>query len=161
MSSENEGPKYNRGRRGSVDDTVKEFLNPKLQFQKEELPKGSNALQILIHQCENEIHKDGSGSDSDVDDDKIKKPTKAYMGRRRNTIACNYSHDAGVEGQFRKMSLAPILEGERGRNNLLNVPKGPRTRSLSPMQENVIRKNSMKHTHLGFGSTRTRETVIK
>jgi hypothetical protein len=67
MSSENEleVPKFNRGRRGSVDDTIKDFLNPKLEFHQEQLPKGSNALQILIHQCEDEKKHEDSGSDSD------------------------------------------------------------------------------------------------
>lgn len=155
-----EAPKYNRGRRGSVDDTFKHFLNPKLQFQKEELPKGSNALQILIHQCEDEKHKNESGSDSDIDDDKIKKPSKAYMDRRRNTISCNYSHNYGLDSHLRRMSLAPIPEGDRSRNTL-TVPKGPRTRSLSPLQENRIRRQSLKHTDIGFGSTHTRETMLK
>lgn len=159
-SGADEAPKYNRGRRGSVDDTIKDFLNPKLEFHKDELPKGSSALQILIHQCEDELHKDEEGSDSDKDDDKIKKPSKEYMGRRRNTISCNYSHMHGLNSNFRKMSLAPIPEGERGRNSL-TVPKGPRTRSLSPLQETKIRRQSISHTDLGFGSSHTRETMLK
>lgn len=161
MSSENEleVPKFNRVRRGSVDDTIKDFLNPKLEFHQEQLPKGSNALQILIHQCEDEKNNEDSGSDSDVDEDKMKKPSPQYMGRRRNTISCNYSHSEGLERQFRKMSLAPIPE--RGRLSHLLPPDSSRARSLSPMQANKLRRNSVHHTEIGFGSTHTRETRLK
>lgn len=161
MSSENElaVPKFDRVRRGSVDDTIKDFLNPKLEFHQEQLPKGSNALQILIHQCEDEKNNENSGSDSDVDEDKMKKPSPQYMGRRRNTISCNYSHNEGVERQFRKMSLAPIPE--RGRSSHLLPPDNSRARSLSPNQANKLRRNSVHHTDIGFGSTHKRETRLK
>lgn len=166
MSGEHgdEHPTYNRGRRGSVDDTIRDFLNPKLEFHQNELPKGSNALQILIHQCEDEIHKpEDSEEDSDKDEEKIKRPSREYMGRRRNTISCNYSHNQSLERQFRKMSLAPIPEGERGRStvNQLEVPNSPRARSLSPMEANRLRRNSIHHTDKGFGSTSARETTLK
>lgn len=138
---------------GSVENIFNAVSNPKLEFQGKDIPKGSPAFQLVVTDVEKEKHKDSSDDDDETDGNKSKKPSKEYMGRRRNTVASLHSNmrHFDIHTNARRLSMIP----ERGRSQLLDVPRGSRARSLSPISEGSSRRGS-----LAFGSTTERETIL-
>lgn len=138
---------------GSLENIFNAVSNPKLEFQGKDIPKGSPAFQLVVTDVEKEKHKDDS--EDEIDGEKPKKPSKEYMGRRRNTVASLHSnmHHFDFHTNARRLSMIP----ERGRSTLLDVPRGSRARSLSPITEG----SGSRRGSLAFGSTSERETILR
>lgn len=153
---------------GSVENIFKEVAKPKYTFPEKEIPKGSATFQLVVTDCEGEIRDKGS----DSNDDDYRKPSKEYMGRRRNTLAIGEINSSSGRrksvhfdfdmGRSRKGSLMPDMHAFRSRSpspNMLNVVLDrteKRSRSISPQQRNSIQAND-----LAFGSTKERKCLIR
>lgn len=150
--------------RGSLEDIFESATNPKLRFEGKEIPRGSPAFQLVVTDVVGKNKEDETQSDNE--EDKAEKPKRQYHGRRRNTVAHLYHGEppewTSLLANARRMSVLPEIgelaaeEDSRGRRRSSLCPPTNRSRSLSPMTMDVLRRNSV-----AFGSSKERETVIK
>lgn len=150
--------------RESLEDIFENITNPKLKFEGREIPRGSQAFQIVITDVTNENKDAEESSNNEADEEE--KPKRQYHSRRRNTIAHLYHGDppewTSLLANARRMSVLPEVgelateEKPRGRRRTSLCPPANRSRSLSPIAMDVVRRNSV-----AFGSSKERETTIK
>uniref|UniRef100_K1RJW1 Uncharacterized protein n=1 Tax=Magallana gigas TaxID=29159 RepID=K1RJW1_MAGGI len=149
--------------RGSLEDIFESATNPKLRFEGKEIPRGSPAFQLVVTDVVGKNKEDETQSDNE--EDKAEKPKRQYHGRRRNTVAHLYHGEppewTSLLANARRMSVLPEIgelaaeEDSRGRRRSSLCPPTNRSRSLSPMTMDVLRRNSV-----AFGSSKERETVL-